>query len=61
MSRPNQRDNHKPAAPSPLSVIGVGFLATTGLGATVAVAPADQPDRSAAETGRTVRAQGDDG
>ncbi|MFD3503277.1 hypothetical protein ACFWWT_32175 [Streptomyces sp. NPDC058676] len=61
MSRPNQRDNHKPAAPSPLSVIGGGFLATTALGATLTVAPADQPDRSVAETGHTVCAQGDDG
>ncbi|KMS68815.1 hypothetical protein ACM01_37585 [Streptomyces viridochromogenes] len=61
MSRPSQRDNRKPAAPSPLSIIGSGFLATTGLGATVTVAPADQPDRSAAETGHTVSAQGDHG
>lgn len=61
MSRPNQRDNLKPAAPSPLSVIGSGFLATTALRATVTVAPADQPHRCAAEADHTVSAQGDDG
>lgn len=56
MSRPNQHGNHKPAASSPLSVIGGGFLATTALGVTVTVAPADQPDRSAAEAGHTASA-----
>ncbi|MDO0917303.1 hypothetical protein QQM39_42835 [Streptomyces sp. DT2A-34] len=61
MSRPNQRDNHKPATPSPLSVIGSGFLATAALGATMTVAPADQPDHCAAEAGHIVSAQGSDG
>ncbi|TRO57472.1 MULTISPECIES: hypothetical protein [unclassified Streptomyces] len=48
MSRPNDRDNHKPTAPSPLSVIGCGYLATAAVRATATVALADQPVRSAA-------------
>jgi hypothetical protein len=61
MNRPTQSDTHQPTAPSPLSIIGGGFLATTALRATPPAAPADQPDRPAAETGHTSRAQGDDG
>lgn len=61
MSRPSQRDDDSPAAPSPLSVIGGGYLATMALGPRVAVASADQPARSAAETGHTTCAQADPG
>ncbi|MEU7659108.1 hypothetical protein AB0B60_11550 [Streptomyces lincolnensis] len=61
MSRPSQRDHHQSAAPSPLSVIGGGYLATMALGVRVAIASADQPDRSAAETVHTACAQGDAG
>ncbi|MFF5010968.1 hypothetical protein ACFY3G_50315 [Streptomyces phaeochromogenes] len=59
MSRPNERDNHKPATPSPLSVIGGGYLATAALRATATVAPADHPVRSATEADYTLAVQDD--
>jgi len=59
MSRPNERDNHMPAAPSPLSVIGGGYLATSSVRATVTVAPADQPVRSATEADHALAVQDD--
>ncbi|MCX4910570.1 hypothetical protein [Streptomyces sp. NBC_00878] len=59
MSRPNERDNHKPAAPSPLSVIGGGYLATAAVRATATVAPADHPVRSATEADYALAVQDD--
>ncbi|MGX1915575.1 hypothetical protein ACWIID_43245 [Streptomyces phaeochromogenes] len=59
MSRPNERDNHKPATPSPLSVIGGGYLATAAVRATATVAPADHPVRSATEADYALAVQDD--
>jgi len=59
MSRPNERDNHKPAAPSPLSVIGGGYLATAAVRATATVAPADRPVRSTTEADHALAVQDD--
>ncbi|MFC8193800.1 hypothetical protein ACFWBR_28825 [Streptomyces sp. NPDC060006] len=59
MSRPNERDNHEPAAPSPLSVIGGGYLATAAVRPAATVAPADQPVRSASEADHALAVQDD--